>query len=389
MGRIIDILMSRAAFVAVVVVCGAILAYETTVSLRIHAGNLACLNWQNITVMAAIVGGLYLAGQIDERLRKALEELWLQGTLDYATNPIHGLQQRIMARHRRRETLSALLFLGMMLVVYVPFYRPLVGTLLDAGAGLEAKRQTVLLLLLPILLGLVVSVIVGAFFGRLATYGLAASVLADPGTKLSIRPTHFDGANGFRPLGDFYLYQAVLTALPLLWLAAWAYVYPSYSESQQAVCGIAAMPWFTWQAFAQWLVVACFAYVGFVRPVLALRRRLVAARTELAAERLPALEFQIAALRQKLEEPFSEGARSSFEARLQELAREHWAIRNMRVWPMDAGTLRKYAPVEIATKVLPLAIAPSLPMQGGGNAPVRTPLEWLAGAVRSLLDVLF
>src|SRR5581483_9555845 len=349
MGRIIDILMSRAAFVAVAVVCGAILAYETTVSLRIHAGNLACLNWQNITVMAAIVGGLYLAGQIDERLRKALEELWLQGTLDYATNPIHGLQQRIMARHRRRETLSALLFLGMMLVVYVPFYRPLAGTLLDADAGLEAKRQTVLLLLLPILLGLVVSVIVGAFFGRLATYGLAASVLADPGTKLSIRPTHFDGASGFRPLGDFYLYQAVLTAVPLLWLAAWAYVYPSYSEYQQAVCGVAAMPWFTWPAFA----------------------------------------FQIAALRQKLEEPFSEGARSSFEARLQELAREHWAIRNMSVWPMDAGTLRKYAPVEIATKVLPLAIAPSLPMQGGGGAAARTPLEWLAGAIRGVLDVLF
>jgi hypothetical protein len=389
MGRIIDVLMSRAAFIAVAAVGSAILAYEIFVSLRVHAGNVACLNWQNITVTLAIIGGLYLAGQIDDRLRKALEELWLQGTLNYTTNPIHGLQQRILERHRRREMLSALLFLAMMLVVYAPFYRLIAGALLDAGAGPEAKRETVLLLVLPIILGLVVSVIVGAFFGRLATYGLAASVLADPGTRLTIRPTHFDGANGFRPLGDFYLYQAVLTAVPLLWLAAWAYFYPPYAAYQQAVCGIPAIPWFTWQAYAQWLVVACFAYVGFVRPVLALRRRLSAARAELIAERLPALEFQIAGLRQRLEEPFSEGARSSFEARMQELAREHWAIRNMRVWPMDAGTLRKYAPVEIATKVLPLAMAPSLPMQGDGNAAARTPLEWLAGIVRGALDVLF
>ena len=35
--------------------------------------------------------------------------------------------------------------------------------------------------------------------------------------------------------------------------------------------------------------------------------------------------------------------KNSVEARIHDLAREHWLIRNMTVWPMDGATFRKNA----------------------------------------------
>ena len=40
-------------------------------------------------------------------MKRALDELWLQGTLQYVIDPTDDLQQRILKKHRLREMLSA------------------------------------------------------------------------------------------------------------------------------------------------------------------------------------------------------------------------------------------------------------------------------------------
>jgi hypothetical protein len=217
-----------------------------------------------------------------------------------------------------------------------------------------------------------------------------ATVLADPQTRLNVRPGHFDGANGLKPVGDFYLYQALLTAIPLLWLAGWALILPWYYS---AACFGEVDPSYTWrvrwQFYGQWLVVASFTYVGFIRPVLALRRRLAERRDDLRRNRIPQIEAEIAALKGTLAAA-GEGERRSIETRIDDLAREHWAIRNMSCWPMDRGTFQKYAPVEIVSNVAPVLVGPLLSF-GDAQAVAQAPAADALGTagILTLLKGLF
>lgn len=366
MARVVDVLMSRAAFIVIVSVALFFFVYDVRSSILMFGANFSCWNLPNITVTVALILALYLARQIDARMRRALYELWLQGTLPGAAGPRTDLLERIFKGSTRREVLSALLMMLVMLVSYAwstaPFLPSVLEVMSSPVASAEAKREMLLSFFLPIALGVFSGLVAGAFFGRLVTYGSAAAVLASPDTELNIRPGHFDGANGFKPVGDFYLYQAVLTAIPLLWLSGWALALPWYHRAQCYALPID--PAYTlrvsWQLYGQWLVIACFTYIGFVRPVLELRSRLKRARAELLAKRVPEIESEIARLKHALAETPDENRRAAIEVTINDLARERWSIGNMRCWPMDKATFNKYAPVEIASNVAPLLLGPLL-----------------------------
>jgi len=48
-----------------------------------------------------------------------------------------------------------------------------------------------------------------------SNFGGLVAKLSKPETPLQIRLGHFDGANGLKPIGDFYLYQALLVMFPM------------------------------------------------------------------------------------------------------------------------------------------------------------------------------
>jgi hypothetical protein len=100
-----------------------------------------------------------------------------------------------------------------------------------------------------------------------------------------------------------------------------------------------------------------------VRAVFLLRRRLIDARADLVRNRLPQIEAEIARLKGLLSAPAEAERRDAIEARIHDLAREHWAIRHMSVWPMDRATFSKYAPVEIASNVVPVLVGPLLSLE--------------------------
>lgn len=364
MTRVIDALMSRSAFIIVVIVALFYFFYDIHVSAQTFGSNIRCWNLPNITVTVGLILALYLARQIDARMKRALRDLWLQGTLPGADNPVPALEQRIFQGAARIEVMSALLMMFVMALAYAWTEGPVLLDVLSTMSGpltpWSVKAEILLSFFLPIILGIIAGVVAGAFFGRLATYGSAAAVLSDTDTYLHIAPGHFDGANGFRPIGEFYLYQAVLTAIPLLWLSGWALVLPWYHAGQ---CWAQAVdPAFTqrlsWQFYTQWLVVAGFTYAGFIRPILLLRQRLKAARSQLLATRVPEIEGEIARLKILHANAPEKNVRRALAGRTDELAREHWAIRNMRCWPMDAATFTKYAPLEIAANLAPILLGP-------------------------------
>jgi hypothetical protein len=274
-----------------------------------------------------------------------------------------------------------------------PHLPDLVKILESPQVDVGSKRQLAIGFLGAVTLGILSGLVAGAFFGRLATYGSMATVLADRRTELNVRPGHFDGANGLKPVGDFYLYQALLTAIPLLWLAGWALALPWYYA---APCFGEVDPSYVWrvrwQFYGQWLVVASFTYLGFIRPVFALRRRLIETRNDLLENRIPQIEAEIARLKGTLAATLEAERRNSIETRVHDLAREHWAIRNMSCWPMDKGTFHKYAPVEIVSNVAPVLVGPLLSvgeMHAAAQSPAASDVMGLGGLVTLLKSLLF
>jgi hypothetical protein len=212
MSKIVDVLMSRTAFVIIVVFAIGFFLYDIRASVLIYGTNVRCWNLPNITITFALILALYLARQIDWRMRDVLHELWLQGTIPEAADPRDGLQARILEGRGRKEAAAALLVMVVMVAAYAwsnaPYLPLIASALMDPAAGAGLTRDDAIMFLSAATLGILSGAVAGAFFGRLATYGSMASVLADPQTPLNIRPGHFDGANGLKPVGDFYLFQA-------------------------------------------------------------------------------------------------------------------------------------------------------------------------------------
>lgn len=365
MARIVDMLMSRTAFILVAIVAAAVFSYDIYQSYLVVGTNVRCWNLPNITVTFALILALYLARQVDGRMKLALHELWLQGTLPAASDPEPAILQRVLSRSTKYEILSALLMLAVMALGYAWALAPAMPLLLDAVSGPNATAETTRLVVLnycvPAALGLFAGLVAGAFFGRVATYGSVAAVLASPATALNIRPQHFDGANGLKPVGDFYLFQALLTAIPLLWLSGWALAIGWYYSGECfGPVDPAATARLSYQFYGQWLVVACFCIAGFVWPVLKLRGRLKRARQELLRTRVPEIEADIARLNAELASYSDPSRQAAVANAIADLAKERWSIRNMHSWPMDKGTFSKYAPVELVSNVAPVLIGPLL-----------------------------
>jgi hypothetical protein len=170
----------------------------------------------------------------------------------------------------------------------------------------------------------------------------------------------------------------------------WVLALPWY-HSAQCFAGLdpALTSRLRWQFYGQWLVVASFTYFGFIRPVLDLRRRLVRERSHLLRDRIPQIESEIAQLKGALPGTAGAEGRKALETRIHDLAREHWAIRNMSCWPMDRTTFHKYAPVEIVSNVAPVLAGPLMSFNEAQSAAQVPMLSGFAGGIASFLKALF
>src|SRR5262249_20889856 len=91
--------------------------------------------------------------------------------------------------------------------------------------AIAGQYAAVGILLVPVLA--VAGAVAGHHLGRFACYGLRLMTqFHRAGIALRVRPGHIDGCAGLKPVGDFYFYQAMVTALPALFIAVWLFVIP-------------------------------------------------------------------------------------------------------------------------------------------------------------------
>jgi hypothetical protein len=355
------------------------LAYQVWLNGRYFGNDWACWDYMLISGFLAFLVAIWLATSITRRLDEAIERLRLNNALIIDAGGVARLKAHMAAQGKSVQVWSGILIGLIVFGSFVWVFAPYVGPIWTAWRAGTLPEGGVALLELSIftLISALCAALAGLFFGRLTHYGTLASVLSADGSGLRIVPGHQDGAAGLKPIGDFYLYQALLLAIPILWLGLWwAWIIPNYKDVVCPLTGQPQMLFREWQGpyFVQWLVVLLYFQFAFVRPVLTLRRYIRARRTDLNRGEAPRLESELLD-RQRQLLAHSPVALADAAGGLDQISRRLWAIRSMGEWPMDVATLAKYRSVVVGEVLLPLAGAAISTAQPGGSSSAA--LLWL------------
>ena len=168
--------------------------------------DLAACDWQKISAFALILIGIRVAARIDDLLSHALRRLYVRGVIACSEDEFGHLNSTLALRRRKWTPVSGI---AIGLVIALAFARGWDWRLIDDA------RLALLAVEAPIFYA------AGAYVGWMVVQGRLARVLRTLDIRYSVQPGHPDGAAGLRPLGDFYLRQAMLAGLPAAYVALW------------------------------------------------------------------------------------------------------------------------------------------------------------------------
>jgi hypothetical protein len=164
-------------------------------------------------------------------------------------------------------------------------------------------------------------------------YGLLGRRLTRSRFTITVDPEHLDGATGLRPIGDFYFFQAMLLAVPAVFLGAWWVAIPFYGERYES--------WRDAYVALLAFVLAC-ELLAFLLPLRSFhlvmreeKQRLLAEADEIGHQ---ALEVQ-----RQLRAAPPETDLGPLEDRLARLTRRYQAIEKMPTWPVSTRVRRRLA----------------------------------------------
>lgn len=202
---------------------------------------------------------------------------------------------------------------------------------LMATAWLVARGHQ-LAVYLPTALGETVgAALAGLFVGRAVTYGMLGRRIRQEGLRLTPDPQDFDGAAGLRPVGQLYLFQASILAVPAGFLAAWWFLIPAFGTRYDA-----------WRDVYLGLLAVVLVLEGlaFAGPMVSFHAMMRLAKAALLDD-LDRRNQEAVALRATLGDPEDPG-RDAAAARLQWLQSRYEAIEGMPTWPVDVSIRRRF-----------------------------------------------
>lgn len=177
---------------------------------------------------------------------------------------------------------------------------------------------------------------IGYYLGYAASNGGLGHLLKQQALVVKAQPGHPDKAAGLRPVGNLYFWQAMLLAIPALFLAGWWVL-------------IGVVPYFT-KLYAQWRTpyLIMFALVmitevlAFVGPLWSFHQAMQEQMKKLLEE-ADMLGRSIVFIEKELaEEPPSEKA-NVLKDQLVAKQQRFEAIQHMPTWPVDTSTFWKFA----------------------------------------------
>jgi hypothetical protein len=176
----------------------------------------------------------------------------------------------------------------------------------------------------------------------LIAYGIAAG----RAVTFVAEAEHVDGAGGLKPLGDYYLYQALLLALPAAFLLVWSIILISptwdarYSGWREWYLGLLG-------------VAICLEIAAFILPLYTVHMSMYQQKRAALADADRRLLRRITTLQSELEQQLTSTARAERREQLEDLTASYSRIERMPTWPVDPSVRRRITLGNLAL-ILPL-----------------------------------
>lgn len=173
--------------------------------------------------------------------------------------------------------------------------------------------------------------IVGRYLGRMALHGRLQKILKANTITLHVQLDHPDTVTGFKPLGDLYFFQAMVLAIPALYLAVWWFLIPLIGR------------YAVWRIpFLGLLVIVLTAEVlAFLIPIWSFHQGMVEQKKKLWPE-ADKLSQRVVAAQAVLANTETEHERKALKERIADMTKYYWAIENMPTWPVDTQIRRRF-----------------------------------------------
>jgi hypothetical protein len=147
-----------------------------------------------------------------------------------------------------------------------------------------------------------------------------------------VQPSHVDGVAGLKPVGDFYFYQAMVAAIPAIFLAAWWFLFPIWPRDYSH-----------WEeSYLVLLSAAMMAEIlAFLIPIWGFHRIMVSAKEKFLKD-ADRLSVEISELRRGKESDQHANSKKLLSEQIESKTQRYWAIENMPTWPVDIKTKRRF-----------------------------------------------
>ncbi len=174
--------------------------------------------------------------------------------------------------------------------------------------------------------------IAGTHLGRMASYGQLGWQLEKESVEIEVQPLHFDGVAGLKPVGDFFFYQAMIAAIPAIFLAVWWFLFPIWPRDYS----------YWEQPYLALLSIAIFIEIlAFLVPIWSFHRIMYSEKTKWL-EKADKLSNEISEIQCVLESGQPLEIKNIQPEQIEEMRKLYWAIENMATWPVDIKTKRRF-----------------------------------------------
>ncbi len=274
------------------------------------------LNWDLmfITGLLAFIAALSLAQTIPDRMIQTLERLAKRGVFELSDQSLAGFQTKMEDRAQRFAKVGAFV----------------VGLAILA-AFLAAFGRYILYAIPLTALELFLGAVAGYYIGQMVAYGTLGQLVSSEKIAVAAKPGHIDRAAGLKPIGDFYFFQAMIVAIPCLYIAIWWFVIPllpHYAPWRDPYLGLLA-------------IAIVFEILSFIFPMWAFHLIMQAQKirclndADELSKKLVDLEGRIL----RATDPQEIG---DLQKQLDIQQEKYWEIENMPTWPVDALTRRRF-----------------------------------------------
>jgi hypothetical protein len=189
--------------------------------------------------------------------------------------------------------------------------------------------------------------LVGRVIGRMLSCGSLGRRLTRRGISFRVIPGHVDGAAGLKPLGDYYLHQSLLVAIPVVFLLVWSLLLltPALAAYESW------RPWY----LALLTLTICLEWATFGAPLRSAHEAMRRQKRESLVTADSLIAPQIEKARRELEQDLKPDRCSALRDRVDQLKISYREIDRMPTWPVDRSMRRHITLGNIAVLV-PLVI---------------------------------